>query len=128
MNMYIQKTIFDMNILFYNLLDNNLFIFELFLNLYLKSSISPLFSTSYKVLFNQSNNTVRNFYHNFPKHVTGILFSYSFVKLILVNLINNFLIYSYKVLNILILVSGNSKTCNRNNFTFWVTENFVTVS
>ena len=25
--------------------------------------------------------TVGNFYHNFPKDVTGVLFSYSFVKL-----------------------------------------------
>ena len=26
------------------------------------------------------------------------------------------------MLNILILVSGNSETCNKDNFTFWVTE------
>ena len=46
---------------------------------------------------------------------------------ILVNLRNNFLIFNHKVLNILILVSGNSETCNMNNFTFWVTENVVAV-
>ena len=45
-----------------------------------------------------------------------------------VNLRNNFLIFSHKVLNILIRVSGTFKTCNRNNSTFRVTENFVTVS
>ena len=75
--------------------------------------------------------TVRNFCRNFPKHVTRVLFSYSFVKLrwnfrkfsyFLVNLRSNFLIFSYKLLNILILISGNSETCNRNNLTFWVTE------
>ena len=32
------------------------------------------------------------------------------------------------MLNILILLSGNSETCKRNNFAFWVTEHFVTVS
>ena len=60
--------------------------------------------------------TVRNFYRNFSKLVTGFLFSYNFVKLrynfikfsyFLVNLRNNFLIFSRKVLNIPILVSGN---------------------
>ena len=69
--------------------------------------------------------------NNFTFWTTKVLFTYSFVKLgynfrkfsyFLVNLRNNFLIFSYKVLKILILVSGNSETCNRNNFTFWVTE------
>ena len=83
-----------------------------------------------KLPFYNMNYTFRNFYRNFPKHVTVVLFSYSFVKLrwnfkkfsyFLVNLRNNFLIFSYKVLNILILVSGNSATYKRNNLTFWVT-------
>ena len=56
----------------------------------------------------KSKYTVRNF----PKHVTGVLFSYNFVKLrlkfrkfsyFLVNLRKNFLISSWKMLNIPIL-------------------------
>ena len=38
------------------------------------------------------------------------------------NIMDNFRKFSYKMLNIPILFSRNSKTCNRNNFTFWVTE------
>ena len=60
--------------------------------------------------------TVRNFYRNFPKHVIRVLFSY-----FLINVKNNFLIFTYKV-NILILVAGNSETYNRNNFMFRVTK------
>ena len=61
---------------------------------------------------------VGNFYHNFPKHVTGVLFNYSFVKLrwnsrkfsyFLVKLRKHFLTFSYKILNILIHVFGNSE-------------------
>ena len=75
--------------------------------------------------------TVRNFYRNFMNHVTEVSFSQSFVKLrqnfrkfsnCLVNLRNNFLIFSYKALNILTLVSRNSETCNRNNFTLCATK------
>ena len=39
-----------------------------------------------------------------------------------VNLRNNFLIFSDKMLNILIFVCGISETCKRNNCTFWVIE------
>ena len=75
--------------------------------------------------------TVRNFYRNFTIHMTGFLCGYSFVKLrwnlrkfsyFLVNLRKKFLIFSNKMLNILILVSRISETCNRNNLTFWVNE------
>ena len=39
--------------------------------------------------------SVRNFYHYFPKHVTGVLFSYSFVKLRW-----NFINFSYFLVNL----------------------------